>query len=355
MAITLSDNIRLPVPKPLRDTDIVGTNAPNKPPSTYANKESIPLYMRYLYMKVTEANGTEWRLEDENDFTIWTEKVAPTGGGDTTKDITASIAAGAISIGDIVPTGTDLTTFVETLIAPLVLPIVGTPNRATLNGIVTGILEVGDRLQTTLTTAYNRGTIQSKDGHPDVPLTGAAGTAHYSGAGIGSTTGVIDMRIIAGNNHWSVGQDYGAETAFYYDSKGNVATNLDSMRGPGTANDDSNIIIGRYRYWHVVGSIPTTSAGVRLLTSTGFFPVNTFSIDIPQGETKVAFYLPDTVGNITVRYVESANSEVTSDFVPGIPMDINDAGGVPVHYLRFETTIPGIGYDANATYTVTIS
>jgi len=355
MAINFSENLKIGYPAPTRTTDVVGVNVQGLPPSTYADKDAIPTYMRSLYMKVTDQNGVEWRLEDATDLTVWTEIVAPTGGGDTTKDITASIAAGAISIGDVVPTGTDLTTFVETLIAPLVLPIVGTPNRATLNGIVTGILEVGDRLQTTLTTAYNRGTIQSKDGHPDVPLTGAAGTAHYSGAGIGSTTGVIDMRIIAGNNYWSVGQDYGAETAPYYDSKGNVATNLDSQRGPGTANDNSNIIIGRYRYWHVAGSIPTTSAGVRLLTSTGFFPVNSFSINIPQGETKVAFYLPDTVGNITVRYVESANSDVTSDFVPGIPMDINDAGGVPVHYLRFETTIPGIGYDANATYTVTIS
>jgi len=352
MAITLSDNIKLPVPKPLRDTDVVGTNAPNKPPSTYATKEAIPLYMRYLYMKVTDAAGTEWRLEDENDFTVWTEIVVPSGGGETTKPITASVAAGGISIGDLIPQGTDLTEFVEQIISPLVLPTVAANNRVTLNGITSTTMEVGSPYTSQLSPIYNRGSISSKNGTPNVPLTGPSTGSIYNGAGV-NASGAISMNILAGNNLWSVTESYSEGTDTYYGSDGLPASNLDAQRAAGSVTDNSNVITGRYRWWWSVGSIPTTSAAVRALTHKGFMPTSTFTISIPTMTAEVAFYIPVNSGTVTVTLVES-NADVTDTFTP-IDMGVDDAAGVGQQYTRFETIIPGGGYTAPKTYKVVIS
>ena len=63
MAITLSDNIKLTAPKPIRTTDIVGIDSNTHPtgaPSVYPVKESIPDYMRHLYMETIDGTGKKW-------------------------------------------------------------------------------------------------------------------------------------------------------------------------------------------------------------------------------------------------------------------------------------------------------
>jgi len=68
MAIRISDNFRINAPRPVRDTDIVGLGQPY---STYAAKEDIPMEMRHPFMKVTDLNGFEWRLDNPLDLTAW--------------------------------------------------------------------------------------------------------------------------------------------------------------------------------------------------------------------------------------------------------------------------------------------
>ena len=352
MAINFSENLKIGYPASIRTTDVVGVNVQGLPPSTYADKDAIPTYMRSLYMKVTDQNGVEWRLEDATDLTVWTEIVAPTGGGDTTKDITASIAVGALGVGDVVPLGTNLTTFVETLVSPRVLATYDS-NGVVLNGISNSTLEVGTPITASLTAVYHTGIIHSKDGHPDVPLTGAATTAQFSGAGVGATDGVINTEIALGANRWSVIQDFAVETAAYYDSRGDASTNLDSLRGPGSANDNSNTITGKYKYWFSAGTAPTTSADVRALASNGYFPVNVFNIVIPANVDIVSFYLPHGQ-SIVVQYKESSYADVTSTFTEAA-MNIVDGGTTSHQYSRFETTIAGGGYPSQATYIVTIN
>ena len=273
-------------------------------------------------------------------------------GGATTENITASVTVGGILDGDVVPSGTSLNDFVKALIAPTVNPT-KTNNSVVLNGVTTSTLEVGSTYTTNLVSVYSTGTIFSADGSPDVPLTGPATTEVFSGPGV-VPGGAVSTIIIAGNNQWGVNQDFSAETAPYYDSEGNVSTIFDADRGPGTINTNSNIVTGKYRWWWAVGSIPTTSAGVRALPNTGFYPTAAFDITIPANTTQVAFYLPDSFTSVAVQYVQSSFADVTGTFTQ-FPMIVDDAGGTTINYIRFQATIGGTGYPSTATYRVLIT
>ena len=69
MSLIRSDNLELRVPKPTRTTDVLGVRFEN----TYPDLASIPGNMKYLWLKVTAADGREWRLENPNDLNEWTE------------------------------------------------------------------------------------------------------------------------------------------------------------------------------------------------------------------------------------------------------------------------------------------
>lgn len=271
------------------------------------------------------------------------------GGGTTTTDVIANVAAGSIIIGETVTAGTDLQTFVEQLLTDIFPPTMSM-NYATCGGVAGGTLEVGTLYTTTLTASYNPGTIYSADGSPDIDLTGAATTAAFSGVGV--TGASVSMNIAEGSNVWNLVQDYDAGTGLYYDSDSVASGIFDGFRIAGSDSDNSSIITGKYKYWFSAGTIPTTSAGVRALPDSGFFPVSTFDIIIPTGVQPISFYVPDTVGTITVFLVES-NADVTATFIQ-TAMNVDDANITPVGYTRWETTIPGIGYSDIVTYRITI-
>jgi len=68
MAITLSDNIDLPAPKPLRTTELVGFGLPA---SVYTNKEAIPEYHRHMFMETIDPSGQKWVLKNPLDIMEW--------------------------------------------------------------------------------------------------------------------------------------------------------------------------------------------------------------------------------------------------------------------------------------------
>lgn len=274
-------------------------------------------------------------------------------GGATTSEVEATITVGNVTAGTIFPIGTTLDQFMTALLSPVIQPT-KTNNSLSLSGITTTTLEVGTAYMAQLVSNYNTGTIQSKNGAPDVPLTGAATIATFGGAGANAGTGAVAVNLSLGANQWSVVQNYGNEAAPYYDSNGTPSTIFDADRGPGSLAANSNIVTAKYRYWFSIGSIPTTSAGVRALPNTAFYPVAQFDIVIPANTPQVAFYLPDTVSNVQVLYVESSFANVTGSF--GVNnMIVEDARPSPVGYLRFETIIGGGGYPAQATYRVVIT
>ena len=279
-----------------------------------------------------------------------------TGSATLTEDITATLDVGGISENDTLLTGTDLTEVIKALIAPVILPTVLQNKSLTNTGFSGQVLEVGQTFNDTFTYSFNQGLIDNKDSSPNTVLVGAEVSTAFGGPGI-NTSGVISTPISLGSNQWSLTLNHSAGLTPYFDSDGNVATNLDSQRIAGSLNVNSNTITGRYRYWFDVGAVgttPTTSALIRSLADTDFATAGSFNITIPIGDREVSFYVPDTFNLTSVLFVESSNADVTSTFVES-SVTVNDASGTPVTYKKFTAVIGGIGYPALATYQVTIN
>lgn len=112
-------------------------------------------------------------------------------------------------------------------------------------------------------------------------------------------------------------------------------------------------IIADYVRFYGVGSQPANSADVRALDGETFG--NTFSIEIPAGETEIAFAYeatrPDIVDS-SVKYVEGFNSNVGNTFTK-FTFNVNDAAGTPRSYKVYIAVLGG-PYPSDATYNVTI-
>ncbi len=272
------------------------------------------------------------------------------------EDVTASIETGGVEVGDIVPQGTNLTEFVKQLIAKNVLPTVKQNKSLSGSGIPTTDGEIGSTYVDQFNYTFGRGLIESKNGAPDTELVGAETTYQYNGNGI-DAFGNINTPLLAGSNQWSVDVDHDEGISPYYDSDGNVASNLDALRVAGQLSVNSNVVTGKYRYWFDTGpegSTPIDSAGVRALIQGGLVGNITFDIQIPSGQKEVAIYIPATMSLVSVLYVESSNADVTGTFIES-NFDVNDGAGSPVAYSNHKTVIGGVGYPALATYRVTIN
>lgn len=273
-----------------------------------------------------------------------------------TEDITASVDVGGILIGDDVLTDDTLTEFVKQLIAPLVLPTIKTNKSVSGSGISTQSLEIGSTFIDQFNYSFSKGLIESKNGAADTELVGNETTHLYSGNGI-SAVGAINTPVLAGSNQWGVIVDHDEGITPYYDSDGNLATNLDALRVAGSLGTNSNVVTGKYRYWFDTGpegTTPIDSVGVRALIQGGLVGNITFDINIPAGEKEVAIYIPDTMTLVSVLYVESSNADVTGTFNE-TNFDVNDGGGSPIGYSNHKATIGGVGYPSDATYSVTIN
>lgn len=302
---------------------------------------------------------TWFRLPEyvENLYKIVREMSTGTGGSALiTEDITATLQVGGINENQVVTEGTDITTFVKDLLTPIIMPTVNQPISLQVSGVNASTVEVGELYTTQITHVFNRGAIDNKDRVPNTFLVGPETTTDYIGIGI-SSSGAISKNINLGYNNWKVKVNYSQGVDPYYDSSGNIATNLDSQRVSGSIQETTDSIVGSYRYWYdtgTVGNTPTTSAQVRLLTNKGFTNTSNFNITIPPGDKEVSFYIPSSKSLTKVVFVESSNADVTSTFTL-TNMTVNDAGGNNTQYKKYTAVIGGVGYLSAATYKVTIS
>ncbi len=264
---------------------------------------------------------------------------------------------GGYAAGTSFPIAQTMQQMFDGLLYEYILPTY-TPNILTIDGITAQTLEVGTLFSDTLVTNYNQGIIESKDGSPNIPLTGIVTEQRFTGAGVGLASGIISTRILFGSgNQWTLSVDYAAGAGNYYDSNGNIATNLDSLRVADTIMTTSPRITGLYKYWIFKGAVttsPITSAPIRALTEDGFAENKTFDVTIPTGDREVSIYLPQGMFLISVLYVESAMANVTGDFA-ATALTVNDAEGVSVNYTKHTQDIGGIGYLSDATYRITIA
>ena len=272
------------------------------------------------------------------------------------RNVTASINVGGIKAGDVLPMGMTFTEFVEMIVSPVIMPTY-TPNSLSVSGVSTTTREVGSTYIATLIPTYNRGAIQSKDGHPDVPLTGPVTSTIFSGNGI-DATGDINAQVVSGYQRWTATVYYSEGTEPYYDSRGNVATNLDSYRVAGSLTKNSSAVVGKLYIWYMTGALdssPSDSDSIRALSNKLFQKTGTFNISIPAGDKDVAFYMPDDMTFVKAEYVESSGADVTGTFTQ-TAINVDDAGGNSHGYNKYLAVIPGAsGYPENATYKITIN
>jgi hypothetical protein len=121
----------------------------------------------------------------------------------------------------------------------------------------------------------------------------------------------------------------------------------------GSFNRDFVIVADYLRFYGTPGSAPTNSTTVRALSANTFG--NTFSINIAQGQTIIAFAYEATrpdIADSSVKYVEGFMSNVGNTFTKST-FNVNDAAGVARSYKVYVAQL-GAPYPAAATYQVTI-
>lgn len=121
----------------------------------------------------------------------------------------------------------------------------------------------------------------------------------------------------------------------------------------GSVYSNPAVIYAMNGRFYGVGVIPTTSAQVR---SKSVSYSNSFSISIPQGETKIFFAYLSTMSDITntsVKYVEGFNSNVGDTFTKSV-FNVKDANNIDVSYKVYTCELPQANTGL-ATYNVTIS
>lgn len=281
------------------------------------------------------------------------------GGAEIEENFTVSIQTGGYSVGDPVVIGETFTEVMIKLLAPLVPPNVKTESSVSITGITPGTLEIGTTITATLDTVFDPGKIASTNipQTSDVDLTGAKTTAVYSGDGVSGNN--VNFVLTTGDHQWSVTQQFAIGTGVCYGSDGEPSTALDAERGPspGTTPPEtaiSGVITGKYRSWWLSGSIPTTSGDVRNIPNTKFFGTGYFDISIPAGTLPIAFYIPDAGATVRVEHIESSYNNVTGYFT-SVDMIVEDANGDDVDYKRYQYTLPGSGFQDNATFRVYIT
>lgn len=93
---------------------------------------------------------------------LFNKTIAPstgsTGGGETTRNVTSMLTVGNIKPNDVIPTGTNLTTFLEKLLLTIFNPTYTAPTFS-LSTAPSATQEVGTITNITLTGTFNRGNV----------------------------------------------------------------------------------------------------------------------------------------------------------------------------------------------------
>ena len=180
-------------------------------------------------------------------------------------------------------------------------------------------IEIGTITARTLTATFAQGQITDGNGTINAnPLVGTATGYTFTGTGISSTaqagaTLSVSTAIVAGSNQWSVSVAHGAGSGDYFDNKGNVGTNLDSLRVAGTKTGSTTVITGKYKQFYGASATAVTdSAGVRALSNNRFDSTGTFTTPT-FNQVKFVIAIPNT--RTLTNVITSNNETITSNFV----------------------------------------
>lgn len=276
-----------------------------------------------------------------------------------TQSITSDVEVGAITTLQVIPSGTTLQEFAESLLFKVYYPTFTAPT-ASLTTNRTGNIEVGTT-GITLTHTLNRGSINGQSvsgvwqaGTSQGVRSGVATNYDINGVNNGTTNTLTSAGavIMEGTNTYTSTVTY-AQGPQPIDSKG---TNFSSPLVTGTITSTVTVA-GRRNAFFGLNSAGNSSALIRALGNTSFNPANgsTFTISIPAGTTSVLFAYPATLRDVSsVIYTQGLNSDVKGVFGTPTLVSVEGANGYTAITYKVYRYQPVEAYSALATYNVTI-
>lgn len=282
-----------------------------------------------------------------------------------TDGITSDVDVGGINTLDIIPAGTTLQEFAESLLLKTYYPTFTSPS----NDITSTLAVEAGTTNYTLTYDYDPGSINGdlNGGIWDPQLkqndfTGSVieyaiiwtNTGAEIIPAVSATSGSFDFGAVPieeGNNTYMISTSY-AQGPQPLDSKGNP---YNAPAPAGYAANNVNVQGFRKLFYGTDLSI-VDSTNIRNLSNDLLNPFEntSFTINIPAGATNVAFAYPETLRDVdSVIYVEGLNAEVKTAFTQTIVTVLGANGYAGVNYKVYTFT-PVNPFAEDATYIVTI-
>lgn len=275
--------------------------------------------------------------------------------------VTANVAVGNISAAQVIPTGTTLEEFIESLLIKTYYPTFTSPSLAASSSIGTSV-EAGTT-GLTITCTYNRGSIVG-----------------VTVNGIWQSSTQQDYRAGSAIKYTIIGEDNGTDNALtsasavVFDGVNTYTTSVSYNEGPqpvdSTGADYSSPLSSGYTSYNLTvygrrkafydadttASAPTISSQIRALGNYTLNPSDgtTFSISIAAGTTRVIFAYPASLGAVnSVKYVELGNAEVKDTFTS---TTINVEGANSFESISYNVYyyLPSVAFGDSATYNITI-
>lgn len=288
--------------------------------------------------EMTYAQYQALTAEQKNDGTIRFVPDAPGGGGGSLEtELTVSKSTGGIESGTVYAVGTSYDLLWHDLLDPVAYPTLTAPS-ASLTATGVKLLETGSTLSTTMTIAFNRGSISP-----------AYGTSGYrSGAAIDYTladgtpqsTNTFSVTVTSAKTSYQGSVSYAAGEQ-PKDSKGN---NYSTPLAAGSVNTNTLSYEFVDALWANTSAITTVAKLALVSKSTKLkrfdFPAQTIAnpeiFDVPASWTVTAVEVLNTLSN----QWEDCSSEFTITDTTH-----NDASGTSVAYKRYTDNR---GYNAGA-------
>ena len=254
------------------------------------------------------------------------------------EDITATIVAGNISIGDVLEEGLSFTDFVRKLVETTYNPTFIAPSLALTNDQA-GTKEIGQSLTVELEANFNRGQIKGVlfDGlwrFNGIQGFRAGEASQYRINGSIEATNSVSLAhtVLQGVNTFTAQVDHliGPQPT---DSEGN---NFSSPLAAGTLIRNNTQMVGQYKiFLGNVVNFPTNSSQVRALPLDFFQSNSTNTIDAFLSSTKFVIAVPP--GQTLQSAITGNNENITNNFVSE-NLTVQDAGGSNVSYTLYKLT-----------------
>lgn len=291
-------------------------------------------------VELTQAEYNALPRSEKLNGTIYFVTDAPGGGGgsgELTQDLTVVKAVGGISIGTEYTEGTSLEQIFRDMLAPTMYPTLTNPS-ASLTATGAKLLESGASLNTTMTVAFNRGSINPAYGTSGYRA-GAASDYSLNG-GTAQASNTFDVTVTSAQKTYQATVNYAAGEQPKDSSGADYSTPL----AAGSVN--SNTIT-----YEFVDALWANTANIAAVAKLALISKNTKQKDFVFPAQTVAnpeiFDVPasQTVTAVQVKNDLSGAYEDAADQFTITTVSHDDAAGNAVSYNRYTFNL---GYDTGS-------